>query len=212
MKQQHGRTARCTLSILALVALFLSAAGCRTSEPSTSSLVQAFPSSQPADTSIRLNPGDVVEVTFPGAPTMSRTERVRLDGKLLLPLIGEVAAGGKTPLELQAALTQLYSKHLQIKEVVVIVASSSASIFVGGAVARPGRIAMERPMTVLDAIMEAGGFDPKRANVKKVSVIRQQDGKYSRKSLDLKPVLRGENVAPFKLEPFDIIFVPEKLF
>ena len=86
------------------------------------------------------------------------------------------------------------------------------SNFIGGAVLRPGRITMERPMTVLDAIMEAGGFDPRRANVRKVSVIRQQDGKYTKHFVDLKPVLKGEDVRPFQLQPFDTIFVPEKLF
>ena len=161
---------------------------------------------------VRLNPGDVVQISFPASPQMNTSERVRVDGMLALPLVGEVSAAGKTPAELQADLSRLYEKHLEIREVVVIVASSSASVFVTGAVSRPGRVTMERPLTVLDAIMEAGGFDPRRANVKKVAVIRQKGGRYLRNTMNLKPVLRGENVVPFKLEPFDIIYVPEKIF
>jgi polysaccharide biosynthesis/export protein len=212
MKRQCQQTVSYVLCMIALVAVLVGTAGCQTSEPAGMGLAQAAPVSGGEPATVRLHPGDVVQVSFPGAPSLNTTERVRLDGNLLLPLVGEVPAGGKTPSELQADLAKLYSKHLQVKEVVVIVASSSASVFVGGAVAKPGRIAMERPMTVLDAIMEAGGFDPKRANVKKVAVIRQQDGKYSRHSLNLKPVLKGENVPPFNLEPFDIVFVPDKVF
>jgi polysaccharide biosynthesis/export protein len=212
MNQQCRRKVQAVLWMLALGALFLPTAGCKTPEPTALSMAQSQASAPPAASSVRLNPGDVVQVGFPAAANLNTTERVRLDGNLLLPLVGEVPAAGKTPAELQADLKKLYGKHLQVTEVVVIVATSSASVFVSGAVARPGKIAMERPMTVLDAIMEAGGFDAKRANVKKVAVIRQQDGKYSRHSLNLKPVLQGENVHPFKLEPFDIVFVPDKLF
>ena len=183
--------------------------GCHTAEPT---LPAAAAAASKEAQSVRLNSGDVVQINFPGSPNLNTMERVRLDGKLALPLVGEVPAVGKTPRQLQADLQELYSKHLQVNEVSVIVVSTSASIFVGGAVNHPGRIPMERPMTVLDAIMEAGGFDPRRANVKKVSVIRQKEGRYSRHYLNLKPVLKGEDVPPFQLEPFDTVFVPEKLF
>jgi hypothetical protein len=60
--------------------------------------------------------------------------------------------------------------------------------------------------------MEAGGFDPRRANMKKVKVIRERGGKYTTKTYNLKPALNGENIEPVYVEPFDFIFVPEKLF
>lgn len=190
--------------------LFSGPAGCQTSGPAQ---IPAGELTAMTTAPVVIHPGDVVQISFPGAPQMMGiNERVRVDGKLALPLIPEVVAAGKTPAELQAQLARLYESELQINEVVVILASSSSSIFVSGAVARPGRIAMERPLTVLDAIMEAGGFDPRRANVKKVTVIRKKDGKYSRHILNLKPVLKGEDVQPFSLEPFDIIFIPEKIF
>ncbi len=188
-------------------ALVFVTTGCKTSSPDAALLSETV-----AKASVRVNPGDVVDLRFPGAPAMNVMERVRLDGNLFLPLIGEVAAAGKSPAQLQTELSALYAKHLQVKEVVVILASTSASVFVSGAVNRPGRVPMERPMTVLDAIMEAGGFDPKRANVKRVAIIRNKEGRYTRNELNLRPVLKGENVVPFNLEPFDIVFVPEKLF
>jgi polysaccharide biosynthesis/export protein len=197
---------------LASLAVILLVTGCRSPDPAAALAQAPMPQSTQPTGTVRLHPGDVVQFVFPGAPSLNTTERVRLDGHLSLPLIGEVAASGKTPAALQEELAKLYEKHLQVNEVLVLMASSSASVFVGGAVTRPGRIAMERPMTVLDAIMEAGGFDPKRANVKKVSVLRQQQGKYLKRTLNLKPVLQGENVEPFPLQPFDVVFVPERLF
>jgi polysaccharide biosynthesis/export protein len=196
------------MAVLAIGATLFLGSGCKTPEPALP-LVEAAALSNSV---VRLNPGDVVQVKFPGAPTMDTMERVRLDGHITMPLIDEVQAAGRTPAELQGDLIKAYGTQLQVKEVVVIISSSSSSIFVAGAVLRPGRITMERPMTVLDAIMEAGGFDPRRANVTKVAVIRQVNGRYSRQTLNLKPMLKGENMAPVSLEPFDIIFVPEKLF
>lgn len=193
-----------------LILLVFGTIGCKTTDPSKplteASVEQMVPNT------IRLNPGDVIQINFPGAQGMNLSERIRLDGHISLNLIGDVEAAGKTPTELQNDLMRLYKDKLQINELSVIVASTSASIFVSGAVARPGRISLERPLSVLDAIMEAGGFDPRRANVKKVTVIRQKNGKYTRHFLNLKPVLKGEDVPPFQVEPFDIIFVPEKIF
>lgn len=193
-------------TLLAVATLLV--AGCKSSQ---SGIPPVPPVSADAST-VRINPGDLIQIEFPGATANNRSERVRLDGMLFLPLIGEIPAAGKTPKDLQADLAKAYAPILQNTEVVVILASTSASIFVSGAVARPGRITMERPMTVLDAIMEAGGFDPKRANVKKVAVIRQKNGRYERSTMNLKPVLSGKDVKPYNLQPFDIIFVPEKLF
>ena len=67
-------------------------------------------------------------------------------------------------------------------------------------------------MNVLDAIMECGGFNPKSANIRKVKLIRQTKGHYSTRVIDLKPVLKGEDVSPIWLEPFDMLYVPEKIF
>ncbi len=198
------------LVLVALAALCCTVwVGCKTpsSQPPLGQSVVTGPSAP-----TKIHSGDVLQISFPGAPQMNTTERVRLDGKIVMPLVGEIVAAEKTPSELQEDIVRLYDTQLEVKEVVVIVASTSASIFVTGAVAKPGRISMERPMTVLDAIMEAGGFDPKRANVKKVAVIRQVQGRYSRHEMNLRPVLNGTDVRPFWLQPFDTVYVPERIF
>ena len=157
-----------------------------------------------------LREGDVIRITFPGAPNLNATQQVRRDGKITLSLVGEVVAAGLTPGELEKQLVRLYSDQLQNKEINVSVESSSFPIFVTGAVLRPGRVDFDRPITALEAIMEAGGFDYTRANLKAVRVIRNNKGRVDNIKLNLKRVLDGEDDAPFYLKPSDIIYVPER--
>ena len=126
--------------------------------------------------SIVLREGDVLKISFPGSPNLDTTQQIRRDGKISLSLVGEVEAAGKTPDELQAKLIELYAPQISSKEVTVEVESSSFPVFITGCVLRPGKILSDHPMTVLEAIMEAGGFDYTRANIKSVRVIRLENG------------------------------------
>ena len=71
---------------------------------------------------------------------------------------------------------------------------------------KPGKILFERPATVLEAIMEAGGFTA-YADPKKVSLIRQIDGQHRTQVLDLSPVLRGTTTQAMYVSPGDVIYV-----
>jgi polysaccharide export outer membrane protein len=104
----------------------------------------------------------------------------------------------------------LYGPQLQTKEVTVAVESSAFPIYVTGAVLRPGKILSDRPLTALQAIMEAGGFDYNKANLKKVAVIRHETGRTDHYTLNMKGVLNGEQSETFNLKPADIIYVPER--
>jgi polysaccharide biosynthesis/export protein len=89
-------------------------------------------------------------------------------------------------------------------------ASRSASfVFVTGAVARPGRMTYDRPITALEAVIDAG-VDYSKANLKNVVVIRSENGKQERHQLNLKLRLQGQGGEPFYLKPSDIVFVREK--
>lgn len=157
-----------------------------------------------------LQEGDVVKVAFPGAPNLDSTQTVRRDGKVSMALVGEVQASGRTPTELEQDLLKLYSTQLVSKEVSVTVVSSSYAVFVSGAVLRPGKITSDRPLTALEAIMEAGGFDNAKADMKAVRVIRKEDGGTKNYTLDLKKILDGNSSEPFYLKRSDIIYVAEK--
>jgi polysaccharide export outer membrane protein len=159
---------------------------------------------------IVLHEGDTVRVSLPGAPNLNSVQQIRRDGRISLPLVGEFKAAGLTPPEMEKELIKLYSPQLQTKEVTVAVESSAFAVYVTGAVLRPGRITSDRPITALEAIMEAGGFDYARANMKAVAVIRRENGRTEHHTLNLKRVLNGQQDDPFNLKPSDIIYVPER--
>lgn len=155
-----------------------------------------------------LRESDVLKISFPGAPTLDTVQQIRRDGKITLPDGSEMDAAGKTTGQLEKDLIDHYASQLVTKEVTVTVQSSTFPIFVTGAVVRPGKVLADRPMTVLEAVMEAGGFDYTKANLKAVKVIRQKPaGSFT---FDFKGLLQGEQPAPFYLRDSDIIYVPEK--
>jgi len=184
-----------------IVSLLASLTGCATSRK-WSPEEHSFP-----EVCLFLEPGDSLEIAFLGAPDLNSTQKIRRDGFITLRLIGELRAAGKTPDMLRKELAKLYSSQLQIKEVSVFV-RTSGPVFVGGFVNEPGEIVVEHPITALEAIMKAGGFDPGNAEVSTVVIIRHDAGKRSTYELDFKPVLNGEEGFPFYLKPYDIIYVP----
>ena len=157
-----------------------------------------------------LNVGDVVKVSFPGNQSLDTTQQIRRDGRINLEMVGEVKAAGKTPAELEKELVKLFAPQLVSKEIKVTVVSSSFSVFVIGAVMKPGKLQLERAVTAFEAIMEAGGFDMAKANMKAVVVIRNEGGKNMNFKINLKTVMDGKPSEPFPLKPYDTVYVPEK--
>jgi polysaccharide export outer membrane protein len=214
------------LGALFLAALCVLAAGCQTSKeaatvegqplsPQQAQTVAALQNSvgsqpAPAPESLTLREGDVVKIVFPGAPNLNAEQQIRRDGKIALALVGEVTAAGLTPPQLEKRLLEVYGDQIQTKEVTVSIASSAFPVYVSGFVMRPGKIMSDRPLTAMEAIMEAGGFDPSKANMKKVRVIRYENGRPTYFTLDLKAVLEGKGAEAFKLKPSDLIYVPER--
>ena len=196
----------CALVALTLTVLF---SGCQTAPVPSASAPP--PTAEPYTTTI-LSEGDTIRVAFEADTNLTTVAKVQLDGTVTLPLIGAVKVAGMTPEQLRADLMKRYEKLLSINELTVTVLASSSSVYVSGAVLKPGRIPMDRPMTALEAIMEAGGFDLRRAKLNAVVVIRKENGQQRHYTLNLQHTLRGHDPTPFHLKPFDIIHVPEKRF
>jgi polysaccharide biosynthesis/export protein len=154
--------------------------------------------------------GDIVKISFPAAPELNQTQKIGSDGTLSLPLIGEVTAAGKTVGQLQEELARLYKPQLQDNEVLVNLDTRAVPVVVSGAVQKPGKIIFERPATVLEAIMEAGGFTPE-ADLKKVSLIRVVKGEHESELFDLRPILKGKPTPAIYCSGGDVIYVPEKV-
>ena len=196
-----------------LLAVLVAITGCATGQLANRSREGLSKSSNPPEqvqtNSVLLREGDVVHIAFPSSPSFDTTEQIRVDGKIMMPLIGEVTAAGKTPMDFQNELIKLYEPQLTTKQVVVTLQNSSFLVYVTGAVLRPGKVMADHPISALDAIMEAGGFDPK-ANLKAVVVIRQDKNGSATYTLNLNKVLQGGQEKPFYLKPSDIVQVPEK--
>jgi len=158
---------------------------------------------------VTLASGDVVKLTFAAAPELNQAQKIRTDGKLSLPLIGEVDASGKTVGQLQAELIQLYKSQLKTPDVTVSMEASVTSVTVSGAVSKPGKLAFERPTTVLQAVMEAGG-PSEFGTLKRVRLMRVVNGVYKSQVMDLHDL--SKEVKPFYVRDNDVIYVPQSTF
>jgi polysaccharide biosynthesis/export protein len=193
-------------AVLALVT------GCQTTTNTHPNGNAGMPTSMVSSNDVVLREADTVKVTFPGAEKLDTTQVIRRDGKITLPIIGEIVAEGKTPAELQKELAGLYSKELvSSKDISVVVVSSFFAVYVNGAVMKPGKVSSNNQLTVLEAIMEAGGFDYKTAKLKAIQVIRTENGKTHNYTVNLQGVTSGGPVDIFYLKPSDIVFVPSKI-
>jgi protein involved in polysaccharide export with SLBB domain len=155
--------------------------------------------------------GDVVKLTFSSAPELNQSQKVRADGKLSLPLVGEVDAGGKTVGQLQGELIQLYKPQLKTPEVTVSLETSVTTVVVSGAVSKPGRIVFERPTTVFQAIMQAGG-PSEFGTLKKVRLVRTVNGVQKSQIMNIHDTLVGQGTKPFYVRDGDVIYVPQTPF
>ena len=180
--------------------------GCRTETPLYDTELVPY-------RSVKLREGDVLSISFPGSRDLNVTaQTVRPDGKISLPLVGEVTAAGRTPAELEKELLKLYEAQLSLNEISVTVQSSAYPVFVTGSVIKPGKIMVDRPISDLEAIMEAGGFDPLKANMRSVVVLRNENGQLKHYIRNLKRILEGKSSRLLYLRPSDIVYVPEKNF
>jgi protein involved in polysaccharide export with SLBB domain len=194
------------------VALFLLLAftGCQAPMPQFSPEMLGDSTSAKSE-SIVLREGDSVSITFPGNPGLNVVgQQIRRDGRITLPdNKGEFQAAGLTPSEMEKKLLEKYSDLVDKR--VTVSAISAFPIFVTGCVLKPGKILEDRPVTVLEAILEAGGPDITKANMKKVKVIRKEDDGHTKNyELNLKNTLQGKGTDQFYLKPHDIVYVPER--
>lgn len=176
---------------------------------STNSALGREPSNLSSDALV-LREGDSLHIQFAGAPSFDSTQSIRRDGKITLNMVGEIKAAGLTPQGLEKELLKDYASQLVIKQVTVTVQSSVFTIFITGAINRPGILTSERVLTPIEALIEAG-IDPIKSNLKSVAVIRERpNGVNERYRLNLSKILHGKPFPPFVLQPGDIVYVPEK--
>ncbi len=162
------------------------------------------------DSRYRIGADDVLTINVWHEPEVSRNVPVRPDGKISLPLVGDVQAAGLTPTELQNELEASFTKYLTDPDVSVIVAEiRSQRVNVLGQVQRPGTYALIPPMSVIDAIATAGGLR-EFAKPNKMYVLRVlPNGQQERLKFQYSNVLKGKKGSKdILLQTRDTVVVP----
>lgn len=156
-----------------------------------------------------IGPEDVLYIHVWKEEALTRTVPVRMDGKISLPLIDEVQAAGLTPLQLKEKLIQSLKKFVDNPTVsVVVTEANSFKVFVSGEVRTPGVYRIRSETTLVQVIPMAGGFT-EWANQKKILIIRKEDGKEKRITVNYKKILSGEDAsANMIMKPGDTVVVP----
>ncbi len=180
------------------------ATGCGGSDSSPPVPAEAYRSKPNAT----LAAGDEISVAYSGAPEMNTKQKIQANGKISLPMVGDVNAAGRSITSFQSELTSLYQPHLQDPTVIVSVEAAAAGVYVSGEVLKPGKYPLDRPMTALEAVMEAGGFS-KLANPKQVIVIRNEGGKSKRYVLNMNDAIYGSGSSAFYVRTYDVIYVKQ---
>lgn len=153
---------------------------------------------RPGDVDYRIGPQDVLDINVFQVSDLTKTVQVDTGGKILLPLVGQIVAAGRTPGELSADLVAALSRtYMRDPQVVVSVKEASSQKFtVDGAVSQPGIYALQGPTTLMQAVALAHGIDPKLANPKKVAVIRTVNSKRITGFYNLAAIREGKAADP----------------
>ena len=154
--------------------------------------------------------GDVLAINVWKEAEVSRVVPVRSDGRISLPLVGEIQAGGRTAKQLEAEISTKLKDYVSEPEVTVIVQEIKSQKFnVLGMVMKPGSYVLTNPTTVLDAIAMSGGFRD-FAKQKDIYVLRRAaDGSQSRLPFNYKDVVKGhKSTQNVVLQSNDTIVVP----
>jgi len=165
----------------------------------------------------RIGVDDVLQVTVWRNPELSVTVPVRPDGKISVPLIGDVQAGGNTPMQVAAIIKDKLSAYIREPNVAVILTQLRSHEFlsrvrVTGAVRTPRSMPYRQGMTVLDVVLEAGGVND-FAVPNRTKVYRKLKNKVEVIDVDLGDILtKGKLETNVELRPGDVVTVPERLF
>lgn len=153
--------------------------------------------------------GDVLEVQVWQEPDLSRTVKVRLDGRISLPLTGDVQAAGKAIDELDSYLEKKIAELVTEPAVsVILVENRSRRYYVVGQVGQPGEFAIEYPLTLLQAIARSGGFQ-EWAKREEIKVVRRAGGKEELLRFDYDSFVKGKDLGQnIFIAPGDTIIVP----
>jgi polysaccharide export outer membrane protein len=187
--------------VLTLVPLTSSGADNVTVQPSNTATLPSY----------SIGAGDVLQITVWKEPEASvPSVIVRADGKISIPLAKEMVVENLTPVEAEALIKDKLTPFIRDAEVSVVVREShSKKIYLVGAVKHEGPIALTAPLSVMQAISEAGGLT-NFAKTKRIYVLRKTAGRTERLPFDYNATIRGIDLQKnFMLVPNDMVVIPQ---
>jgi len=165
----------------------------------------------------KIGVGDQLSVNVWKSPELSLALAVRPDGKISLPLTGDIEASGLSAPALAATITEKLKTYIRNPQVTIIVTSAGSvdyllRVRVTGAINNPISIAHKDGMTVLDLVLEAGGPN-EFASLNRAKLYRRLEGEIKVYDVRLNDILnKGKLETNYLLAPSDIVTVPERLF
>ena len=156
-----------------------------------------------------IGPEDILLINVWKEEFLSRTYLVRMDGKISMPLIDEIQAAGLTPLQLREVLIQKLQEFIDTPNVsVTVTEANSFKVYLSGEVRSPGVYKLRSQTSIVQIISMAGGFT-EWANQKKITIIRKENGKEKRMTVNYKKIIQGDKSNPdVILRAGDMIIVP----
>jgi polysaccharide biosynthesis/export protein len=200
------------LAMLIVATGLFSVAACAPSGP----LAPPVSTTQAETASYIIGPGDALEISVWHNPELSATAPVRPDGRISTPLVNDVVAAGRTPEQLGHEIEDRLKKYVSDPTVTVIVSHFvgpyNQQVRIVGEAVTPKAIPFQAHMTVLDAMIAAGGLTPYAAG-NRAKLVRKIDGKDIDTTVRLSDLLKdGDLTANTDLRPGDIIIIPQSFF
>ncbi len=193
--------APCLFAFLVSAALVL---GCQSPLP-------PLPNPPGPHTAVRLSPGDVLRLSFAEESDLDQTQKIRRDGTISLPYLGQVTAAGRRVIDLQHELTRRYDEYLDNPEVLVTLENGLGTVIISGFATYPGKVTFDRPTTVYQAIMTAGGVTD-YGSLSNIHLTRIIDGVQHTETINLRPNIRGKPTYPKYVQDGDVIYISRSLF
>jgi polysaccharide biosynthesis/export protein len=149
------------------------------------------------NSSYSIGPGDTLDISVFNVPELTKTVQVSENGSINLPLVGEIAVGGKSAREIERDLTKkLGAKYLKSPQVTVLVKEyNSQRATIDGAIKKPGVYPLRGKMTLLQMIATADGLDKEVASSEAI-ILRQIDGEKTAARFNIDEIRSGQTDDP----------------
>jgi polysaccharide export outer membrane protein len=201
-RKRASSPSSCLFAFLVFAALICG--GCQSPLP-------LLPNPPGPKTAVRLSPGDVIKASYADETIPDQTQKIRRDGKVSLPLIGEVTAAGKRVIDFQHELVRRYEGQLESNEVLVTLENGTGTVTVAGFANKPAAYSFDRPTTVYQAVMQAGGVSD-YGSASNIHLTRVINGEQRSETINLRPAIHGQPVRPEYVQDGDVIYIGRSLF